>query len=75
MKFLNDQERAELVRLHKKERDRRVCDRIKAVLLYDQGWEINQIAEAVFFERGSSSKAFERLSNKAEIKARRRRQQ
>jgi transposase len=32
---------------HKKERDRRVCDRIKAVLLFDKGWTPQQIAEAL----------------------------
>lgn len=32
---------------HGNERDRRVCDRIKAVLLYDKGWSYGEIAEAL----------------------------
>jgi transposase len=47
MNFLNDQERASLKIQHKKERDKRICDRIKAVLLADKGWTPQQIAEAL----------------------------
>jgi transposase len=47
MMFLNDHERDQLKSLHKKERDKRICDRIKAVLLYDKGWTIPAIAEAL----------------------------
>ena len=45
--FLTDKERASLQKQHKKERDKRVCDRIKAVLLRDKGWTWMQIAEAL----------------------------
>lgn len=48
MHFLNDQERNHLKIQHKQERDGRVRDRIKAVLLYDKGWSPQQIAEALF---------------------------
>lgn len=47
MLFLNDAERAQLKTQHKRERDKRICDRIKAVLLYDKGWAIAEIAEAL----------------------------
>ena len=47
MQFLNDHERAQLRVQHKRERDGRVRDRIKAVLLYDGGWTPQQIAEAL----------------------------
>jgi len=47
MTFLNDDERAQLKAQHKKERDKRICDRIKAVLLYDKGWTLMQTAEAL----------------------------
>lgn len=47
MNFLNDEERFQLRSQHKKERDKRICDRIKAVLLYDKGWSFQQIAEAL----------------------------
>lgn len=45
--FLTDQEREQLKLQHKTERDKRVCDRIKAVLLYDKGWTLMQIAEVL----------------------------
>lgn len=45
--FLSEQERVLLKIRHKKERDKRVCDRIKAILLYDTGWTIPQIAEVL----------------------------
>jgi transposase len=47
MNFLNDRERAKLKMQHKKERDKRICDRIKAVLLADKGFTSQQIAEAL----------------------------
>jgi len=45
--ILTDYERNNLLAQHKKERDKRICDRIKAVLLYDKGWTLMQIAEAL----------------------------
>lgn len=47
MSFLSPQERGLLRAQHKQERDRRICDRIKAVLLRDQGWSYQQIANAL----------------------------
>lgn len=47
MNFLNDHERATLRTQHKQERDKRVADRIKAVLLYDDGWSPQQIAKVL----------------------------
>jgi transposase len=47
MHFLSEQEKVELRVRHKKERDRRVCDRIKAVLLSDEGWTPQQIAKVL----------------------------
>ena len=47
MIFLSDKERVQLKFQHKRERDKRICDRIKAVLLYDKGWSIPAIAEAL----------------------------
>jgi DNA-binding NarL/FixJ family response regulator len=45
--FLTEIEREHLRSQHKRERDKYVCDRIKAVLLYDKGWTLMQIAEAL----------------------------
>ncbi|MBS4167616.1 hypothetical protein [Parachlamydia sp. AcF125] len=47
MNFLTDEERQRLRAQHKKERDKHVCDSIKAVLLHDKGWSFPQIAEAL----------------------------
>ena len=44
---LGDSERKLLTLQHKQERDGRVRDRIKAVLLHDKGWSLRQIAEAL----------------------------
>lgn len=46
-KFLTKEERLQLKDQHKKERDKRICDRIKAVLLYDDNWTLIQIATAL----------------------------
>ena len=47
MIFLNDAERAQLKIQHRHERDGRIRDRIKTVLLFDKGWSITAIAEAL----------------------------
>lgn len=41
---LTAQERADLQIWHKKERDKRACDRIKSVLAYDDGYSYPEIA-------------------------------
>lgn len=45
--FLSEEERITLKAQHKKERDKRICDRIKAVLLFDEGWLYPQIAHVL----------------------------
>jgi len=47
-KFLTTVARADLLKLHRRERDGRVKDRIKVVLLRDDGWSYESIAEALF---------------------------
>lgn len=47
MLFLTDQKRTQLKEQHKRERDKRICDRIKAVLLADEGWTPQQIAKVL----------------------------
>ncbi len=44
------QERADLQKRHKKERDKRICDRIKAVLLYDDGYSYSEIARILLLD-------------------------
>jgi transposase len=45
--FLTETERAQLKIQHKHERDKRICDRIKAVILSDEGWTPQQIAKVL----------------------------
>jgi len=45
--FLSQAERDALKAQHKKERDKRICDRIKAVLLFDKGWTYEEIAHVL----------------------------
>ena len=59
MNFLTDQERSQLKLQHKQERDKRVCDRIKAVLLYDKGWSYEQIAEVLLLTGAAISNHIE----------------
>ena len=47
MIFLTVEERTQLKAQHRRERDGRIRDRIKAVLLSDKGWSIAAIAEAL----------------------------
>lgn len=47
MNFLTDPERQQLKLQHRGERDGRVRDRIKAVLLYDEGWSPKEIARVL----------------------------
>lgn len=47
---LSEQERIDLQKRHKKERDKRICDRIKAVLLFDKGYSYTKIAEILLLD-------------------------
>jgi transposase len=47
MIFLSVEEKQILETQHKRERDSRICDRIKAVLLYSEGWTQLQISQAL----------------------------
>jgi transposase len=55
-KFLTEEEILELRAMHRKEKDRRVADRIKSVLLFHKGWSYKQIAEALFLDEETISK-------------------
>src|SRR6478752_110333 len=50
---LTESERTELLKRHKRERDGRIKDRIKAELLSDKGWTPPKIAEALFIDEGT----------------------
>ena len=48
--YLDSKEIKELRRQHRKERDRKTADRIKAVLLSNEGWEYKKIAEVLLLD-------------------------
>lgn len=50
MEKLSELERRELTIQHRKERDKRVCDRIKAVLAYDAGYSYSEIARLLLLD-------------------------
>lgn len=49
-KLLSTKEREKLITRHRKERDKRVCDRIKAVLLFDDGYSYTEIARILLVD-------------------------
>jgi transposase len=48
--FLSQSERDSLKALHRKERDKKICDRVKAILLLDNGWSYDKIATALLLD-------------------------
>ena len=44
---ISEEQKEKLEEQHKTERDSRVCDRIKAVLLANEGWTQKQITQAL----------------------------
>ena len=47
---LTPQERSDLQKRHKKERDKRICDRIKAALAYDDGYTYTEISRILLLD-------------------------
>lgn len=47
---LTSLERKNLIQSHKKERDKRICDRIKAVLAHDDGYSYSEIAKILLLD-------------------------
>ena len=52
-KFLTTCQRDELRELYSYERERRYADRIKALLLWDDGWTLEQIGKALLLDEKS----------------------
>ena len=47
---LSTTEREQLIQWHRKERDNRRCDRIKAVLAYEDGYNFSEIARILLLD-------------------------
>lgn len=68
MQFLSDQQITLLKTQHKKERDGKVRDRIKAILLFDKGWTPQQIAEALLISDQAVREHIEDYKNSSKLK-------
>ncbi|MDC0358893.1 IS630 family transposase, partial [Oligoflexia bacterium] len=52
-RFLSKKERKDLRRQHRRESERRYADRIKALLLWDKGWTLEEISEALLLDEST----------------------
>lgn len=66
--FITDQQKAELERLHDSSRDKRVCDRIKAILLTSEGWSSAMIAQALRLHQTTVDHHISEFLNKGKLK-------
>lgn len=65
---LTAQERADLKIQHKKERDKRICDRIKAVLAYDDGYTYTEISKILLLDDETIRRHIEDYFSKNKLK-------
>jgi len=68
MKFLSDNEEIILRAQHRLERDRRVADRIKAILLYNDGWTPPKIAKALLIDESTVRRHVEEYEENHKLK-------
>lgn len=66
--FLTKEQRAYLVRTHKREQNKRTCDRIKAVLLCDSGYTYSEIARILLLDDETIRRHVEDYRKKLKIK-------
>ncbi len=67
-KLLTLKERENLIRRHCKERDKHVCDRIKAVLAYDDGYSYPEIAKILLLDDERSRRHIEDYQTNNKLK-------
>jgi transposase len=66
--FLNKEQKEELLSQHKKEKNRKVGDRIKAIILNDEGWTYRLISEALLIDEETVSKQVMDYREKEKLK-------
>jgi transposase len=66
-KFLTEEQVKQLKIMHKKERDKRVCDRIKAVLLFHDEYTYEEIAKILLLDDGSVRRHIEEYIDNAKL--------
>ena len=69
--YLTESQIIHLEEQHKAERDGRIRDRIKAVLLYNKGWTYTQIAEALLIHETTVWGYLSDYSQKGKLKSNR----
>ena len=65
--FLSSSEEYQLKKQHRREKNRRVCDRIKAVLLSNKGWAYTRIAEALLLDEETVSRHVNEYKEKQKL--------
>lgn len=65
--MLSAKEREKLIKRHRKERDKRVCDRIKAVLAYDDGYSYSEIAKILLLDDETIRRHIKDYQNKKKL--------
>lgn len=66
--FITSEQKVELERLHDSSRDKRVCDRIKAILLASEGWSSAMIAQALRLHQTTIDHHISEFLNKGKLK-------
>ncbi len=66
--FLSSDQRLELLKLHRIERDGKIRDRIKSVLLSDDGWTYKAIAKVLFLDQETVSSYVNDYKSKNKLK-------
>ena len=66
--FLTIEQKKELVDQHRKEKDKKVGDRIKAIILSDEGWTYRLISEALLIDEETVSRHVQDYREKKKIK-------
>jgi transposase len=66
--FLTKEQRSYLVRTHKREQNRKICDRIKAVLLCDSGYTYSEISRILLLDDETIRRHVEDYRSKLKIK-------
>ncbi|WP_133148746.1 helix-turn-helix domain-containing protein, partial [Photorhabdus laumondii] len=67
--FITDEQKAELEHLHHTCRDKRECDRIKAVLLASEGWSSVMIAQALRLHEMTVNRHISDYLNQGKLKS------
>lgn len=64
--FLSKPERSSLEALQRRERDKRLCDRIRVILLLDNGWSYDKIATAFFLDCSTIQRYYQLYINEGQ---------